>query len=121
MIDQVIIPVRELSSSREFFEKVLAPLQYRLVVDTADRCGFSVMQKPDFWIRLGGAATPPVHITFTCRDRAAVDAFHQAATAAGAAGRSAPAELGEAHPHSYAATVLDPDGNSIEAVCHRPQ
>lgn len=121
MIDQVVIPVSDLDASREFYANVLAPLQYRLVSDGGGRYGFSVMQRPDFWIRPAGAAGPPVHIAFTCRDRAAVDAFHATALAAGATDRGAPSERGEPNPSSYAATILDPDGNTVEAVCHRPR
>ncbi len=121
MIDQVVIPVSDLETSREFYANVLSPLQYRPVSDTEGRCGFSVMQRPDFWIRSGGAADPPIRIAFTCRDRAAVDAFHATALEAGAADHTAPSESDGEHTDSYAAAVLDPDGNTIEAVCHRPR
>lgn len=119
MIDQVTIPVSDLAVSKRFYDAALAPLEYRVVVDGPDRCGFSVMQKPDFWLRPGGAPKPAVEIAFMCRDREVVDLFHAAATAAGAIDRGAPAERSDLGDNSYAATVLDPDGNTIEAVCHR--
>jgi catechol 2,3-dioxygenase-like lactoylglutathione lyase family enzyme len=65
----------------------------------------------------GGKATPPVHLAFRAPDRAAVDAFYNAALAAG--GRdNGPPGLREHYHANYAAFVFDPDGNNIEAVCH---
>jgi predicted lactoylglutathione lyase len=121
MIDQIVIAVSDLAVSREFYAQVLAPLQYQVVSQDAEGCGFSIMQRPDFWIRQGGPVAPPVRIAFTCRDRASVDGFYAAATSAGADSQAQPDVREESHGNSYAATILDPDGNTIEAVCHRPQ
>ena len=75
--------------------------------------------KPIFWI----AGRPPrntgVHVAFTAPDRATVDAFYEAAIAAGGKDNGAPGVREQYHPHYYGAFVLDPDGNNIEAVCHQ--
>ena len=55
-----------------------------------------------------------------CASRAQVDAFHAAALAAGGRDNGAPGLRPWYHPDYYGAFVLDPDGNNIEAVCHRP-
>ena len=60
------------------------------------------------------------HLAFTAPDRAAVDAFHAAALAVGAESLHAPREWPEYHEGYYGAFVRDPDGNNVEAVCHRP-
>ncbi len=121
MIDHISISVSEFEASRDFFKEALLPLDYQIVVEMEDACGFGVMQKSDFWIKEGDATVPPVHIAFTSRDRATVDAFYAAALAAGGTDNGAPGLRGDYHPNYYAAFVLDPDGNNIEAVCHRPQ
>lgn len=52
---------------------------------------------------------------------AQVDAFHRAAIAAGGKDNGAPGLRPDYHPHYYGAFVIDPEGNNIEAVCHRPE
>jgi catechol 2,3-dioxygenase-like lactoylglutathione lyase family enzyme len=64
--------------------------------------------------RAGGEPTRGAHIAFTAADRAAVDAFHAAAVAAGGSSRHAPRHWPEYR--AYCAFVSDPDGNNIEAV-----
>ena len=71
--------------------------------------------KPAFWNSAHTTSTSPVHIGFTARDRAAVDAFHRAAMTAGGRDNGAPGPRGPAEMKYYGAYVLDPDGNNIEA------
>ena len=59
-------------------------------------------------------------MAFSADNREAVDAFHRAALAAGGQDNGAPGIREYYHPNYYGAFVLDPDGNNIEAVCHRP-
>jgi catechol 2,3-dioxygenase-like lactoylglutathione lyase family enzyme len=61
-----------------------------------------------------------VHVAFRAADRETVDAFHAAALAAGGTDNGGPGLREIYHPHYYAAFVLDPDGNNIETVCHKP-
>ena len=61
-----------------------------------------------------------VHIAFHAAERAGVDAFHAAALAAGGTDNGAPGVRAHYHPTYYAAYVLDPDGNNVEAVSHAP-
>ena len=58
------------------------------------------------------------HVAFTCADRATVDAFHEAALAAGGIDNGAPGLREQYHPTYYGAFVHDLDGNNVEAVCH---
>ena len=60
----------------------------------------------------------PTHVAFRARSRAMVDAFFEAAVAAGGTANGDPGLRAEYHPSYYAAFVLDPDGYNIEAVCH---
>jgi catechol 2,3-dioxygenase-like lactoylglutathione lyase family enzyme len=61
------------------------------------------------------------HVAFSAPDRAAVDAFHAAALAAGGTDNGAPGLRPHYHETYYAAFAHDPDGNNLEAVCHRPE
>jgi catechol 2,3-dioxygenase-like lactoylglutathione lyase family enzyme len=121
VIDHIILKVSNFETSRDFYKRALAPLDYQVMMEQGSGCGFSVMQHPDFWITESDTATTPIHIAFTCRDRAIVDAFHAEALAAGGTDNGAPGLRAEYHPSYYGAFVLDPDGHNIEAVCHRPQ
>jgi catechol 2,3-dioxygenase-like lactoylglutathione lyase family enzyme len=67
---------------------------------------------------VAGEPTENLHMAFPAAENATVDAFHQAATAAGHRDNGGPGERPGYHPGYYAAFVLDPDGNNIEAVNH---
>ena len=121
MIDHISISVSNFEASRDFYKDALAPLDYQIMMEGEDHCGFSVMQQPDFWIKKDETMSSGVHIAFTCREREIVDAFHAAALAAGGTDNGLPGPRLDYHPNYYAAYVLDPDGHNIEAVCHRPQ
>jgi predicted lactoylglutathione lyase len=60
-----------------------------------------------------------IYLALQAKDQDTVRSFYEAASAAGGKKKSPP-EKGEAHPFYFSATVLDPDGNEIEAVCHGP-
>ena len=60
-----------------------------------------------------------VHAAFKVESRAVVDAFHAAALASGGSDEGAPGSRPHYHPNYYGAYVRDPDGNKIQAVCHR--
>jgi catechol 2,3-dioxygenase-like lactoylglutathione lyase family enzyme len=64
-----------------------------------------------------GALTGRCHLAFQAKDRAMVDAFHSAGVANGGTDNGAPG-MRPYHPGYYAAFLLDPDGNNIEAVYH---
>jgi len=70
--------------------------------------------------RPGRARPRHPRLAFAAADRATVDAFHEAAIAAGGRDNGGPGLRPEYHSSYYGAFVLDPDGNNIEAVCHRP-
>ena len=81
--------------------------------------GFGSDGKPYFWF--GGGTVARMHVAFAAKSRAAVDAFYQAALAAGGRDNGGPGLRPHYHANYYAAFVLDPDGHNIEAVCHLPQ
>ena len=79
--------------------------------------GCGIGGKPSFWIGAGGPTQPPTHVAFRAASRAAVDAFHAAAVAAGGTDNGAPGLRLHYRPDYYGAFVRDPDGHNIGAVC----
>ncbi|MCB9684960.1 MAG: VOC family protein [Alphaproteobacteria bacterium] len=118
MFDHVAVSVGSCEASARFYEAALAPLGFHRYEDTGQGVGFGDGEI-DFWIAEGAPLTGRFHVAFRAPDRAAVDAFHAAAVAAGGRDNGAPG-LRPYHPHYYAAYVLDPDGHNVEAVCHTP-
>jgi len=121
MIDHVSIQCQDLTAAAAFYDAVFAPLGGRRVLDFGQVIGYGT-GGPDFWIgpvETGGEARE-AHLAFTAPDRAAVDAFHEAAVKCGAEVLHAPRLHPDYHEHYYAAFVRDPDGNNVEAVCHTP-
>ncbi|BCL74364.1 glyoxalase [Jeongeupia sp. HS-3] len=127
MIDHVGITVSNFEQSKSFYSKALSPIGYVLMMEVPqsvsggkDFAGFGAPPKPDFWIGGNAADIQPIHIAFSTQDRAQVQAFYDAAIAAGGRGNGAPGLRPHYHPHYYAAFVLDPDGHNVEVVCHAP-
>jgi catechol 2,3-dioxygenase-like lactoylglutathione lyase family enzyme len=126
MLDHVGLEVTDFDRSKAFYAAALAPLGIGLVMEPMPQAaGFGSDlgsgPKPYFWIMARGR--PPVsgaHVSFAAPDREKVDAFHAAALAAGGSDNGAPGPRPIYHPAYYGAFVLDPDGNNVEAVCHRP-
>jgi catechol 2,3-dioxygenase-like lactoylglutathione lyase family enzyme len=120
MLDHVGIPVSDFEQSKRFYEQALSPLGYRLIMEPRSGvAGLGRSGKPDFWV-FRGEPGRAVHVAFAADDRASVDAFHEAAIAAGGQDNGRPGLRPEYHPTYYGAFVLDPDGNNVEAVRHGP-
>jgi catechol 2,3-dioxygenase-like lactoylglutathione lyase family enzyme len=123
VFDHVGLNVADFETSKRFFERALSPLGYRVVMDVSQygAAGFGTDDKPEFWIGARDPRGTGTHVAFQVDDRATVERFHTEALAAGGTDNGPPGIRHEYHPTYYAAYVLDPDGNNIEAVCHRPQ
>ena len=120
MIDHLTLTVRDYPASRAFYEKALAPLGYRVLMEFGDMSGFGDT-KPYLWMKPGDPPTTPQHLAFVAPTRAAVAAFHEAALAAGGRDNGAPGLRPDYHESYYAAFVIDPNGHNLEAVIHRPE
>lgn len=131
MIDHYTLLVSDYERSKAFYLAALAPLGYVAVMTVTrarlpslpfpESCGLGAQGKPDLWLRPAmGGPIAPTHIAFRAESRAAVDAFHAAALAAGATDHGAPGLRPHYHPNYYGAFVLDPDGYNVEAVIHTP-
>ena len=120
LIDHVGLVVRDFEASRRFYEAVMKVLDIPVVSVAddefiyADELCVSSADSP----AAAGKLTGRHHLAFQARDRATVDAFYQAGLKAGGTDNGAPGERTRYHPGYYAAFLLDPDGNNIEAVYH---
>ena len=118
LIDHLQLVVRDLDASRRFYEAVLKVLDVPLGGEGPD-----FFWADELFVSTAGSEaaqgrlTGRHHLAFQARDRAMVDAFHAAALTSGGSDNGAPGER-DYHPGYYAAFVLDPDGNNIEAVFH---
>lgn len=118
LIDHIQLVVRDLPVSQRFYEAVFKVLQVPLGGTAegyfwADELFVSSADS----LAAQGRLTGRHHLAFQARDRAMVNAFHEAALAHGGKDNGGPGER-PYHPSYYAAFVLDPDGNNIEAVFH---
>jgi catechol 2,3-dioxygenase-like lactoylglutathione lyase family enzyme len=120
MIDHISVAVRDLDRAARFYEPTLAALGLLRLVTRPATIGFG-KRYPEFWINLRAEMAPVeegsgVHICLRATSSAEVDAFHLAALNAGGRSDGAPGLRPHDRVRYYAAFVIDPDGNRIEAV-----
>lgn len=118
LIDHLQLVVRDLEASRKFYGALFEVLELPIGGEGDDF----------FWVdelfvstadseAAAGKLTGRHHLAFQARDRAMVEAWHKAGLKAGGEDNGAPGER-PYHPGYYAAFLLDPDGNNVEAVYH---
>jgi len=118
LIDHIQLVVRDLAASRQFYEAVFKVLDVPIGGE-----GDSYFWADELFVSTTdseaalGVLTGRHHLAFQARDKATVEAFYQAALEHGGTDNGPPGER-PYHPGYYAAFVLDPDGNNIEAVFH---
>lgn len=125
MLDHFGFVVKNLDSAVAFYENCFAPLGLKVIERHAygavifarsekDEFPFIWIgtAKPDFWKGSHQASQSPIHLCFKASNRKAVDLFYQAAMEFGGTDNGKPGERGAGY---YAAYVIDPDGNNIEA------
>jgi catechol 2,3-dioxygenase-like lactoylglutathione lyase family enzyme len=120
MIDHISVGVSDLDRAARFYEAALAPLGLSRLVTRPATIGFG-KNYPEFWINLRAGMAPVAHesgthICLRAKATADVDSFHAAALATGGRSDGAPGLRPHERVRYYAAFVIDPDGNRIEAV-----
>ncbi len=120
MIDHAAVNVTDFETAKNFYSKALEPLGISVALEMDGFAGFASDKGFHFGVRrrdpAGGA-----HVAFKCDDHPTVDAFYEAAMAAGGKDNGGPGIRAHYHENYYAAFVHDADGNNIEAVCQSPQ
>ncbi|AKF07225.1 VOC family protein [Sandaracinus amylolyticus] len=127
MLDHFGWNVRDLARSVAFYERCLAPLGLTKI-DAGD--GFAIFGDrtrddapylwigtlvPSFWTGEHRPGAAPIHVAFRAPDQRAVDAFHREGLAAGGRDNGAPGRREDGLTY-YAAFLIDPDGNNVEAA-----
>lgn len=131
MIDHLSSYTTDFPAAKAFYEAGLGSLGYSITAEMIAswdpvfperRCvAWGPAGRPIFWVIETREVIAPRHVAFAAPSRAAVDAFYQAALAAGGRDHGAPGLREIYHPDYYGAFVLDPDDNNVEAVCHSPE
>ena len=119
MFDHIGIHVKDLAASVRFYEAVLAPLGFVLCSRDDTSAGFGPKDAPALWLYVAQATGARTHVAFSAGSRKAVDQFHEAAMKTGGTDHGKPGLRTDYSPTYYAAFVIDPDGNNVEAVTYR--
>jgi catechol 2,3-dioxygenase-like lactoylglutathione lyase family enzyme len=121
VIDHVTVGVSDIEASRRFYEQALEPLGFREIGAWSDanrEIAFGLEEANDFGISEKYEPGGQLHIAFAADTREQVNAFHEAALAAGGRDNGGPGPRPEYSEGYYGAFVIDPDGHNVEAVCH---
>ena len=128
MLDHISITVSDIGRSAIFWDAVMTALGVPCVARNQSQLGYGTRNRPDddsytyisiFQSRGAKLVPDNRHWCFRAPSRPAVDAFHAAGLAACGTCDGPPGLRADYHPGYYAAFLLDPDGNRIEAVHHR--
>ncbi len=121
IISHVSVGVNDVARAAAFYDKVLATLGSKRIMEHE---GFAIAYGkifPEFWIQNpfdGGKAAPGngVHVAFAAASQDQVMAFYDAALEAGGTSDGAPGPRPEYGEPYHGCFVRDPDGNKIEAT-----
>jgi catechol 2,3-dioxygenase-like lactoylglutathione lyase family enzyme len=118
MYDHIGLKVGNLDASVRFYTAALAPLGYVLCSRDDSGAGFGPKGEPALWLyQHQGPAGAGVHIAFRAPDHASIRKFHAEGSKAGGRDNGAAGPRADYSPTYFAAFLIDPDGNNVEAVC----
>jgi catechol 2,3-dioxygenase-like lactoylglutathione lyase family enzyme len=119
MYDHIGLKVSDLNASVRFYAAALRSLGHVLGSHDESYAGIGPADAPALWLyRSKDAAGPGTHVAFSAKDRAAVDRFYAEGLKAGGRDNGKPGLRADYSPTYYAAFLVDPDGNNVEAVCY---
>lgn len=117
-LDHTTLPVRDLRAARKFYEAALGALGMKINLDFSSAFGMGSKNEKIFWLARDKNASGEHHFAFRVDNRDEVNAFYDAALAAGGKDHGKPGPRPDYGPNYYAAFVRDPEGNNIEVVCY---
>lgn len=117
MYDHIGFKVKDLDAAVRFYAAALAPLGHVVCSKEQSYAGLGPKGEPGLWLYSAkNAKAPGVHVAFRAPDRGAVDRFHADGLKAGGRDNGKPGLRTDYSPTYYAAFLLDPEGNNVEAV-----
>jgi catechol 2,3-dioxygenase-like lactoylglutathione lyase family enzyme len=120
MYDHLGLKVKDLDASVRFYAQTLAPLGHVVCSHDASGAGLGPAGAAALWLSPSGSvAVTGMHVAFKAGTRSAVDRFHAEGIKAGGRDNGSPGLRSDYGPSYYAAFLVDPDGNNVEAVCLR--
>lgn len=114
MYDHVGLKVRDTAAAARFYGAIMGALGHKPLAD--DGMGYGSGEEA-LWLSEDRSAPGGAHVAFRAADREAVRRFHAAGVGAGGTDNGAPGPRPNYGPTYYAAFLIDPDGNNVEAVC----
>jgi catechol 2,3-dioxygenase-like lactoylglutathione lyase family enzyme len=118
MYDHIGLKVANLDASVRFYTAALAPLGYVLCSEDEKGAGFGPKGEPGLWLYLDrGLKNSTAHVAFRAPNHDAIKKFHAEGLKAGGRDNGAAGTRADYSPTYYAAFLIDPDGNNVEAVC----
>jgi len=118
MLAHIGLHVRDLAASTRFYQAVLSPLGYELCSRDDTSASFGRAEDPALYLySTPRGAASAIHLALRAERRPAVRAFHERGLLAGGKDHGAPGVRTDYSANYYAAFLLDPDGNNVEAVC----
>ena len=117
MYDHIGLKVKDLDASVRFYGAALSALGHVIGSRDASSAGLGPKGEPALWLYAAKGSGPGAHVALKAASRAAVDRFHAAGLDAGGRDNGKPGVRADYGPNYYAAFLIDPDGNNVEAVC----
>jgi catechol 2,3-dioxygenase-like lactoylglutathione lyase family enzyme len=117
MFDHLGLRVRHLEKSVRFYRAALGPLGHVVASQDDTTAGLGAKDAPTLWLYATKDGHGGAHVAFHAKTRASVDQFHAAGVEAGGRDNGSPGVRADYAPTYYAAYLVDPDGNNVEAVC----
>jgi catechol 2,3-dioxygenase-like lactoylglutathione lyase family enzyme len=119
MYDHISLRVKDLAKSLAFYKATLGTLGHIAGSSGEGYAGLGPKDAPGLWLLASKEPVRGIHICFSAPDRAAVERFYKEGLKAGGKDNGKPGVRKDYSPNYYAAFVIDPDGNNVEAVCYK--